>query len=137
MTRTILIVNGSAVRRRASRELFERAGYDVREIQSIETAIGFARRTRPLAVVFESPGDAQVAARFARRLRRNPANRNVPVLCLTPDGDLPGEFDDDEWLSWLSEPCPPRTLLEEVAYLARRQLQLGGSQGTVSGPRRQ
>lgn len=119
MTRSILIVNGSQSRRRSSRELLERAGYDVREIVTMDRAIGVARRKQPLAVLVEAPDDIEIPIRFAIRLRRHPLTRDVPVLVLSPDAEGLATMDQVPGVSWLPEPCPPRTLLDELAYLTR------------------
>jgi DNA-binding response OmpR family regulator len=134
MLRSILIVNGSASRRQTSRELLERAGYDVREILSLERAIGVARRAPPLAVVIESPPDVAIPARFAERLRRHPSTQDVPVLVLTRESVAVAAIGEAARVTWLEEPCPPRTLLEEVAYLTRPQVDAGNAFGMVPDP---
>jgi DNA-binding response OmpR family regulator len=129
MTRTILIVNGSPERRRSSRDVLERAGYRVREVLSMETAAAFARRARPLAVVVEAPDDLAVAERFAERLRHHPVTQAVPVLVLAPEATMAAE--PLAGVSWLAEPCPPRSLLDEVAYLTRPRAPVGPAFGTA------
>lgn len=119
MTHDILIVNGSPSRRHSSRELLERAGYEVREIVSLDDALEIARHTRPLAVVIESPNDVTLPDRFAERLRRHPVTKDVPVIVLDPESDRARSTHEVPAVTWLTEPCPPRTFLDEVAYLTR------------------
>jgi PleD family two-component response regulator len=119
MKRNILIVNGSESRRRTNRELLQRAGYDVHEIVSVERAMGVVRRDRPLAVLIEAPEDTGIPSRFAERLRRHPKTHDVPVLVLVTGREHQPDAEEVPGVSWLPEPCPPRALLDELAYLTR------------------
>ena len=119
MDRDILIVNGSPDRQHTSRELLERAGYEVNEVISMDNALEVARRAPPLAVVIESPPDPSLSMRFARLLRRHPTTRDVPVVILRSESGSARSEEQLRAVSWLPESCSGRTLLEEVAYLTR------------------
>jgi CheY-like chemotaxis protein len=119
MTHEILIVEEHPRGDRSKRDLLERAGYEVHEVPSMGRALRSARHTPPLAILVEVPEEGDAPARFTERLRRDPKTSSVPVILLrqgTGDGFPSKEI---VGITWLAEPCPPRTLLEEVAYLTR------------------
>ena len=118
MSHDILLIEPSPGHGETSRGLLERAGYDVREILSIDGALESARKAPPMAIVIESPEDALVPRRFMVRLRRHPKTHSVPVIVVGSGRDR-APVEEEVGVTWLPEPCPPRTLLEEVAYLTR------------------
>jgi CheY-like chemotaxis protein len=121
MKADILLVNGSPAQREESRGVLQRAGYDVVEVLSMDRAVDLARRGPPLAVVVESPHETEFPQRLVHRLRHHPVTRDVPVLVLVPDDVDPETmgYDDVDCVSCVPEPCSPRRLLEELAYLTK------------------
>jgi CheY-like chemotaxis protein len=134
MKADILLVNGSPAQREESRGVLQRAGYDVLEVLSMDRAVDLARRGPPLAVVVESPHETEFPQRLVHRLRHHPVTRDVPVLVLVPDDVDPDTmgYDDADCVSCVPEPCSPRRLLEELAYLTKPAARPSASFGAPS-----
>lgn len=124
MSARVLIVNGSADRRRTSREILDHAGYSVAEVLSLDAATSMARRDPPLAVIVEAPSDPALTVRFAERFRRHPATGEVPILVLGNQPDDVCFGDLFTAASCIPEPCSAQTLLRELAFLTKPQPKL-------------
>lgn len=131
MNSYILVVDGSADRRKETRTLLERAGYRVREVISMDDAVQFARHEPPLVAVLEAPPGAESSAKFIGRVRRHPTTKDLPIVVLGCDPADRGVEEEAAAVSFLCEPCPPRSLLEEVAYLTRPRWGTGASAGAA------
>jgi CheY-like chemotaxis protein len=119
MISQVLVVNGSPIQEKNTRTLLERAGYSVSEVISMETAISWARQNPVAAVVVEASDSADRSFEFARGLRRHPVTSALPIVLLNRDSREEGLSDELPEVSVLFDPCPPRYLLQELAYVTR------------------
>ncbi len=115
----ILVVNGSSNQRRETRTLLERAGYSVSEIVSTEVALAWAMRNPLSAMVVEASENTSRAIEFAHRIRRQPMTASVPIVLMNCDSGEERTSEVQDTVSVLYDPCPPRYLLQELAYLTR------------------
>lgn len=114
--KTVLLVEDNEDNRIVYRTMLEHSGFDVVEAGNGEDALEMAQSARPDIILMDIsiPGiDGWTAT---ERLRADPATREIPVIAVTAHA-LPEHRERAGTLGcegFLTKPCSPRRLLEEV-----------------------
>ena len=117
--RTVLLVEDNEDNRIVYTTMLEHYGYKVIETGNGEDAVRIAREQRPDLILMDIsiPGiDGWTAT---ERIRADPLSADIPVLAVTAHA-LPEHRARAESLhcvGYLTKPCEPRRLLEEVQRL--------------------
>jgi len=101
---------------------FNRENFDVRLASDGEEALLLARETAPDIVILDWMIEGVSGIEVCRRLRRNPATANVPIIMLTARGE---ESDRVRGLEtgaddYMTKPFSPRELIARVGAVLRR-----------------
>ena len=121
MASVLLVEDEEAIREMVAMAL-ERAGYRVRHAESAEDGDAAIRLSQPDLVLLDwmLPGESGID--FARRLKRDRATREIPVILLTARGEeadrirgLDAGADD-----YVPKPFSPRELVARVKAVLRR-----------------
>jgi two-component system phosphate regulon response regulator PhoB len=119
---TILLVEDEEAIREMVAMALERAGYRVRHAESAEDADAAMRLSQPDLVLLDwmLPGESGID--FARRLKRDRATREIPIILLTARGEegdrirgLDAGADD-----YVPKPFSPRELVARIKAVLRR-----------------
>ncbi|MFM9817687.1 UNVERIFIED_CONTAM: phosphate regulon transcriptional regulator PhoB [Spiribacter pallidus] len=119
---TILLVEDEEAIREMVAMALARAGYRVRHAESAEDADAAMRLSQPDLVLLDwmLPGESGID--FARRLKRDRATREVPIILLTARGEegdrirgLDAGADD-----YVPKPFSPRELVARIKAVLRR-----------------
>ena len=114
--KTVLLVEDNEDNRIVYATMLEHFGFDVVEAGNGEDAVSMARTGHPDIILMDIsiPGiDGWTAT---ERLRADPDTREIPVIAVTAHA-LPEHRERAEVLGcegYLTKPCAPRRLLEEV-----------------------
>ena len=101
------------------RYLFGSKGYKVIEALDGEEGVRMAQQERPDMILMDGQVLKRSGYQVARRIKGNPALRDIPILAVTSFA-LMGE--DEKALEagcddWIAEPFNPRDLLEKVEQI--------------------
>ncbi|MEX0373993.1 phosphate regulon transcriptional regulator PhoB [Spiribacter pallidus] len=119
---TILLVEDEEAIREMVAMALARAGYRVRHAESAEDADAAMRLSQPDLVLLDwmLPGESGID--FARRLKRDRATREIPIILLTARGEegdrirgLDAGADD-----YVPKPFSPRELVARIKAVLRR-----------------
>ena len=80
---TILLVEDNAVNRRLAEFLLRSQGYRVREAATAQEAFDLLRTERPALILMDVQLPAMDGLEATRRLKENPATRDIPVIAVT------------------------------------------------------
>ena len=80
---TILLVEDNAVNRRLAEFLLRSQGYSVREAATAQEAFDLLRTERPALILMDVQLPAMDGLEATRRLKENPATRDIPVIAVT------------------------------------------------------
>ena len=80
---TILLVEDNAVNRRLAEFLLRSQGYRVREATTAQEAFDLLRAERPDLILMDIQLPAMDGLEATRRLKENPATRDIPVIAVT------------------------------------------------------
>jgi two-component system, cell cycle response regulator DivK len=124
---SILIVDDNPANLKLVRFVLVREGYDVRTAADAEEALGALEDRSPRLILMDLQLPGMDGLELTRRLKSNPATRNILVLALTA---YAMKGDEDKALAagcdgYLAKPIDTRTLPSVVASLL----------GSTSGPR--
>ncbi|RZU97953.1 phosphate regulon transcriptional regulator PhoB [Spiribacter vilamensis] len=119
---SILLVEDEAAIREMVAMALERAGYRVRHAESAEDGEAAMRLSQPDLVLLDWMLPGQSGIDFARRLKRERATRDIPIILLTARGEeadrirgLDAGADD-----YVPKPFSPRELVARVKAVLRR-----------------
>lgn len=113
---TILVVDDEPSIAQLLSEVLDEAGYRVVLAADGRSALATARRERPALVLTDRMLPLLDGLEVARRLRRHPVTRHIPVVMMSssrPDRELIGD------LPFLPKPFELEELLDTVALYAR------------------
>ena len=113
---TILVVDDEPSIAQLLSEILDEAGYRVVLAADGRSALATARRERPALVLTDRMLPQLDGLEVARRLRRHPVTRNIPVVMMSssrPDRELIGD------LPFLPKPFELEELLDTVALYVR------------------
>jgi CheY-like chemotaxis protein len=79
----VLIVDDSQVNLKLARVLLTAAGYDVHTAGDAEQALAAIRRSPPRLILMDVQLPGMDGLELTRRLKSDPATRNIPILALT------------------------------------------------------
>ena len=122
MVASVLLVEDEEAIREMVAMALERAGYRVRHAESAEDGDAAIRLSQPDLILLDwmLPGESGID--FARRLKRDRATREIPVILLTARGEeadrirgLDAGADD-----YVPKPFSPRELVARVKAVLRR-----------------
>jgi two-component system cell cycle response regulator DivK len=115
----VLLVEDNRDNRDIYRTILEYAGHAVIEAVNGAEALPFALSEHPDLIVMDVTMPIMDGLEATRRLRADTSTRNIPILILTAHALSSDVTDAMEAgaTSYLSKPCAPRTVLEEVARL--------------------
>jgi CheY-like chemotaxis protein len=124
---SILIVDDNPANLKLVRFVLVREGYDVRTAADAEEALGALEDCAPRLILMDLQLPGMDGLELTRRLKSNPATRNILVLALTA---YAMKGDEDKALAagcdaYLAKPIDTRTLPGVIASLL----------GSTSGPR--
>lgn len=117
--RTVLLVEDNEDNRIVYSTMLEHHGYHVVETGNGEDAVRLAEEREPDLILMDIsiPGiDGWTAT---ERIRANPSTRDIPVVAVTALA-LPehrARAESVECDAYLTKPCPPRRVLQEVRSL--------------------
>lgn len=121
MASILLVEDEEAIREMVAMAL-ERAGYRVRHAESAEDGEAAMRLSQPDLVLLDWMLPGQSGIDFARRLKRERATRDIPIILLTARGEeadritgLDAGADD-----YVPKPFSPRELVARVKAVLRR-----------------
>lgn len=115
----VLLVEDNRDNRDIYRTILEYSGHVVIEAVNGAEAMPFALSERPDLIVMDVTMPVMDGLEATRRLRADTRTSRIPVIVLTAHAlasDIEEAMDAGA-TSYLSKPCAPRTLLEEVARL--------------------
>ena len=115
MTR-ILLVEDNEDNRTIYRTILEHAGYTVLECADGETAIRYARESRPDVILMDIAIPVIDGWEATRMLKADPETRAIPVLALTAQALMRNRERAKEigFDGYLAKPIEPRRVLAEV-----------------------
>jgi len=119
----ILLIEDNAVNRDLTQFLLESQGYQVREAASAEEAFDILKTERPALVVMDIQLPGMDGLEATRRLKENPATRDIPVIAVTSyamKGDREGAAAVG-CAGYVTKPIDKTTFLQEVAAHIRRE----------------
>lgn len=114
--RTVLLVEDNEDNRIVYATMLEHFGFEVVEVETGEEALEKARNGRPDIILMDISIPGMDGWTATERLREDPDTREIPVIAVTAHA-LPEHRERAEALGcegFLTKPCPPRRLLEEV-----------------------
>ncbi|TMQ01237.1 MAG: response regulator [Verrucomicrobia bacterium] len=116
MQRKILIVDDEPFMLRLIQHHLENAGYEMIKARNGREAIEAAIRERPFLVVMDAMMPNMDGFTALRKLKEEPATRDIPVIMLTAN---PHKFGREEAETsgaaiFLTKPFSPTQLLEEI-----------------------
>lgn len=129
MTSVLLVEDEQAIREMVAMAL-ERAGFRVRHAESAEDAEAAIKLSQPDLILLDwmLPGESGID--YARRLKRDRATRDLPIIMLTARGEegdrirgLDAGADD-----YVPKPFSPRELVSRVKAVLRRVQPTTGEQ---------
>jgi len=129
----VLIVDDDRDVRAIGREVLQHFGADVAEATNSEEAIQSIGTALPHLILMELSLPGKDGWTLTRQLRSDTSCASVPIIAMT--GYLhPGAREraaDAGFSGFLTKPCRPRTILDEV----RRWIELPGRRGIQPDPR--
>ncbi len=122
MAASILIVEDEFAIRETIAMGLGRAGYDVRHADSAEDARAAIRLARPDLVLLDWMLPGQSGLDLARRLKRDPATREVPIIMLTARGEEEDKIRglDTGADDYITKPFSPREMASRIRAVLRR-----------------
>ena len=119
----ILLIEDNAVNRDLTQFLLESQGYQVREASTAEEAFEILKTERPALVVMDIQLPGMDGLEATKRLKENPATRDIPVLAVTSYA-MKGDRESAAaagCAAYITKPIDKTTFLREVAaHLATR-----------------
>ena len=115
----VLLVEDNRDNRYIYRTILEYAGHVVVEAVNGAEALPFALSEHPDLIVMDVTMPVMDGLEATRRLKADASTREIPIIVLTAhalSSDVSDAMDAGA-TSYLSKPCAPRTVLEEVARL--------------------
>jgi CheY-like chemotaxis protein len=114
---SVLIVEDNPVNMELAQDLLEIRGYRVLTAPSAEEGLGIARDQRPDMVLMDIGLPGMDGLEATRRLKEDPATRDIPVVCLTAHAM---EGDQDKAMSvgavgYITKPIDTREFADRVA----------------------
>lgn len=129
MTSVLLVEDEQAIREMVAMGL-ERAGFRVRHAESAEDAEAAIKLSQPDLILLDWMLPGQSGIDYARRLKRDRATRDLPIIMLTARGEegdrirgLDAGADD-----YVPKPFSPRELVSRVKAVLRRVQPTTGEQ---------
>lgn len=129
MTSVLLVEDEQAIREMVAMAL-ERAGFRVRHAESAEDAEAAIKLSQPDLILLDWMLPGQSGIDYARRLKRDRATRDLPIIMLTARGEegdrirgLDAGADD-----YVPKPFSPRELVSRVKAVLRRVQPTTGEQ---------
>jgi two-component system cell cycle response regulator DivK len=124
----VLYVEDNEYNRKIVRQLLSRTSYRLREAADGESALGMVREERPDLVLMDVQLPKMSGLEVTRRLRKDPATADVPIIVVTSFA-LSG--DDRRAMeagasAYIAKPYSPRELLALInTFLSAREEQRG------------
>ena len=114
--RTVLIVEDQIEMRAIASAYLEHQGYRVLSTGDGEDAVRQARSEHPDLIFMDISVPGMDGIRATAEIKRDPATRGIPVVILTahPYGSVGKRAVDAGCDGYLTKPCDPRRLLQEV-----------------------
>jgi two-component system phosphate regulon response regulator PhoB len=124
MAASILVVEDELAIREMIAMGLGRAGYDVRHAESAEDAQAAIRLNCPDLVLLDWMLPGQSGLDLARRLKRETATRDVPIIMLTARGEEEDKIRGLETGAddYITKPFSPRELTARIKAVLRRTL---------------
>lgn len=124
MAASILVVEDELAIREMIAMGLGRAGYDVRHAESAEDAQAAIRLARPDLVLLDWMLPGQSGLDLARRLKRDPATRDMPIIMLTARGEEEDKIRGLETGAddYITKPFSPREMTARIKAVLRRTL---------------
>ena len=126
----ILLVEDEAAIRQMVAMALARGEYSVHEADSGEAGLALLEQIEPDLVLLDWLLPGMSGVDFARRLKKHPAYRDLPIIMLTARGEeedkvrgLEAGADD-----YVTKPFSPRELLARIKALLRRTAPLAGDE---------
>jgi two-component system cell cycle response regulator DivK len=116
--KTVLVVDDHESSRSAYAALLERAGYRVLEAENGADGIRFARERRPAAILMDIGMPIMDGLEASEMLKRDPETAHIPILAISAQ-TLVRQQEQMRAVcdGFLSKPCNPHQILEEVQKL--------------------
>jgi len=113
---TVLFVEDQLELRAIHAAFLQLHGYRVVTADDGDQALEVARQQRPDIIVLDHSLPHRTGVEVARELKRDPAMINVPMIMMTamPYGAVGKKAQAAGCVSFLSKPCLPTRLLQEV-----------------------
>ncbi|HSJ13548.1 MAG TPA: response regulator [Longimicrobiales bacterium] len=113
---TVLFVDDQFELRAIHSAYLQRHGYEVVTASDGDTAIDLARSTRPDVIILDHTLPRRTGVEVARALHNDPMFAAIPIVMLTAHtyGAVGRKARDAGCSAFLSKPCTPGRLLEEV-----------------------
>jgi CheY-like chemotaxis protein len=114
---TVLLVDDQLELCAIHSDYLQRHGYRVLTAPDGDTALETARAQAPDVIVLDHSMPRRNGVDVARALKANPATADIPIIMMTalPYGAVGRRARDAGCVGFLSKPCGPRRVLQEVA----------------------
>jgi two-component system, cell cycle response regulator DivK len=120
----LLVVDDNQVNLKLIRVLLEGEGYDIRTAPNAEYALALLQTFRPLLILMDLQLPGMDGLALTRRLKSDPATRNIMILALTAYA-MKGDEDKAKAAGcdgYITKPVDTRGLPKLIAgYLSRRE----------------
>jgi two-component system, cell cycle response regulator DivK len=119
----ILLIEDNAVNRDLTQFLLESQGYQVHEAASAEEGFEFLKTDRPALIVMDIQLPRMDGLEATKRLKQNPATRDIPVLAVTSYA-MKGDRESAAaagCAGYVTKPIDKTTFLREVAAHIRSE----------------
>lgn len=119
MGTTILMVEDQLEFSAIHKHYLERHGYHVLLAEDGETGVAMARQHQPRVILMDFSVPRLDGVSATARLKQDPQTRDIPVVLLTAHsyGSVGRRSREAGCDVFLSKPCEPRRVLQEVARL--------------------
>lgn len=133
MEKSILIVEDDVAIRDMLEASISNAGYDVVEAADASAALSALGDRLPDLILLDWMLPGQSGVEFARRLKRDDATRDVPIIMLTAKGEEQDKLRGFEAGvdDYVSKPFSTKELLARIRAVTRRAHVRGGQQAVV------
>ncbi|MDN5848195.1 MAG: phosphate regulon transcriptional regulator PhoB [Nitrococcus sp.] len=134
--KVLLIEDEAAIREMVAMSLLARGSYSVHQADSGEAGLALLEVLVPDLVLLDWMLPGMSGIEFARRLKKHPTHREIPIIILTARGE---EEDKVRGLEvgaddFVTKPFSPRELLARIKAVLRRTAPIpGGGQVNVEG----